>query len=36
VQRFYCYCADTTLAECDPVMNPGGRSVFILDVGEFG
>ncbi len=36
VEKFYCYCSDACIEVGDPVLNPEGRVVFILDVGEFG
>lgn len=36
LQRFYCYCSDAGIALADPVTNPDGKVVFILDVGDFG
>ena len=36
VQRFYCYASDACIAVADPVRNPEGRVVFIIDVGDFG
>ena len=34
--KFYCYASDVAIALGDPALNPEGRVVFILDVGEFG
>lgn len=36
VQKLYCYSSDLCIAMADPVRNPGGKVVFILDVGTFG
>jgi hypothetical protein len=36
MMRFYCYAADACLAIADPGLNPKGRVVFILDMGDFG
>jgi hypothetical protein len=36
LQKFFCYSADAAIALADPRLNPGGKVVFILDVGGFG
>lgn len=36
VMKFFCYSADAAIQLADPVLNPAGKLVFILDVCDFG